>query len=716
MTCGPFSGSSLDSICVQSLDGQLSVFEQEARVFDRYLPNFLVPGPLIYSPEMDSFLTCNSSFELECYKYQALVTSSSDRVQGVESQAGSERKNVQCEWKLCLGEAAIQILSATNFISREGDALNSTSGSGPAVDIIVLAERTLFVIAESGCVQAQLKLDFLPTTCHAFKTKPKMAHGSPMHLLVADSTGSVMLYHGMQLLWATKVQFPPVVISVAQFGNACGLLVSLGENGTLDISYLGTKPPSELIHGYERKDLQYDEMDEEHRKLLRLIRESTSETKPEPADVVHIRVQVPTSLDTTRGTGTSDADFDDVKTLTLRVFLSYKGVGNLDDVSISLNLPPPLCCNQESFIVPTLYGGSETPVIIPITLCTPRHGGCIPSSNLATVMASYFTVTGEPRVAHCEVQLPLVLFCSVVSPIKNASYKVTIDTNRMPPQLTTLFEEVIGSSTSAHENIAAAGNVLSFLYNNGVDVTVIVSKNAGRFRLQSSRFEALWLLLQELVNRLRNYFEAELVSESQEPLTISFQEALPLQDFFGIVDRHHAVRAQCGDLHVRLGECAHQFRAVQKRLLMRFKDKNPVSLSHLDSLLEGTFNQINGEATCAEKHLLLLHETQHILSAAVQTILLLIQLRFGMDEDGLRTLRSYITPLIQENFEHGWEEQTEASVAVLLKTLLAKNANEGFAAAASGHQQNVALQDTNKLKKHISVVCERLARGSSLSR
>ena len=300
-----------------------------------------------------------------------------------------------------------------------------------------------------------------------------------------------------------KSSVPPVVISVAQFGIASGLLVSLGENGTLDISYLGTKPPSDLIHGYERKDLQYDEMDEEHRKLLRLIRESTSETKPEPDDVVHIRVQVPTSLDTTRSTGTSDADLDDIKTLTLRVFLSYKGVGSLDDVSISLNLPPPLCCTQESFIVPTLYGGSETPVIIPITICTPRHGGCIPSSNLATVMASYFTVAGEPRVAHCEVQLPLVLFCSVVSPIKNANYKVTIDTNRMPPQLTTLFEEVIGSSKSGHEDIVAAGNVLSFLYNNGVDITVIVSKNAGRFRLQSSRFEALWLLLQELVNRLK---------------------------------------------------------------------------------------------------------------------------------------------------------------------------------------------------------------------
>ena len=39
---------------------------------------------------------------------------------------------------------------------------------------------------------------------------------------------------------------------------------------------------------------------------------------------------------------------------------------------------------------------------------------------------------------------------------------------------------------------AAAGNVISFQYNNGADVTIIVSKNAGRFRLQSSRFEAIW--------------------------------------------------------------------------------------------------------------------------------------------------------------------------------------------------------------------------------
>ena len=35
-----------------------------------------------------------------------------------------------------------------------------------------------------------------------------------------------------------------------------------------------------------------------------------------------------------------------------------------------------------------------------------------------------------------------------------------------------------------------------------------------------------------------------------------------------------------------------QFRAVQKRLLTRFKDKTPSGLSHLDTLLEGTYRQV----------------------------------------------------------------------------------------------------------------------------
>lgn len=110
-----------------------------------------------------------------------------------------------------------------------------------------------------------------------------------------------------------------------------------------------------------------------------------------------------------------------------------------------------------------------------------------------------------------------------------------------------------------------------------------------------------------------------------------------------------------------------------------------------------------------------LTEVQHTLAASVQMILLLIKLRFGLDEDGVRVLRSYISPVVQDTLEQGWEEWTEAAVTTLLKTLLAKSGKEGASAVVPGGQPLAPLMDTSKLKKHVSVVCERLARGGSLS-
>ena len=39
-------------------------------------------------------------------------------------------------------------------------------------------------------------------------------------------------------------------------------------------------------------------------------------------------------------------------------------------------------------------------------------------------------------------------------------------------------------------------NVMSFRYIQGPVVTILVSKNAGRYRVQSDSFEAMWLVVQ----------------------------------------------------------------------------------------------------------------------------------------------------------------------------------------------------------------------------
>jgi len=39
-------------------------------------------------------------------------------------------------------------------------------------------------------------------------------------------------------------------------------------------------------------------------------------------------------------------------------------------------------------------------------------------------------------------------------------------------------------------------NVMSFKYMRGPVVTILVSKSAGRYRIQSDSFEAMWLIVQ----------------------------------------------------------------------------------------------------------------------------------------------------------------------------------------------------------------------------
>ena len=57
-----------DFICVQSMDGTVSVFEQESFSFSRFLPGTLLPGPIGYVAKTDSIVTVASSRQVDCFK------------------------------------------------------------------------------------------------------------------------------------------------------------------------------------------------------------------------------------------------------------------------------------------------------------------------------------------------------------------------------------------------------------------------------------------------------------------------------------------------------------------------------------------------------------------------------------------------------------------------------------------------------------------------
>jgi Bardet-Biedl syndrome 9 protein len=57
-------------------------------------------------------------------------------------------------------------------------------------------------------------------------------------------------------------------------------------------------------------------------------------------------------------------------------------------------------------------------------------------------------------------------------------------------------------------------------------------------------------------------------------------------------------------------------------------------------------------------------------------VLLLIRCRFSLDDESFDVLRGYLSPVVNDLQDQGWEECTEAAMTHLLRTSLSKNAKE----------------------------------------
>lgn len=148
---------------------------------------------------------------------------------------------------------------------------------------------------------------------------------------------------------------------------------------------------------------------------------------------------------------------------------------------------------------------------------------------------------------------------------------------------------------------------------------------------------------------------------------------------------------------------------MQKRLLVRFKDKNAAPLQNLDLLLRETYNQLIDLANSYTSSELQYKESSNRLACGTQLLLLLVQLRCSLDEANYSVLVSHLSPIIDNTQDQGWEEYTSVGLDHLLRTALTITASD-----AAIIPTLKALDDTSKLKKQIAVVCDRLLKGAKL--
>lgn len=143
-TIGPFGGvQNRDFLCVQSLDGTLTFFEQETLNFSCYLPDFLLPAPVVYVKSYDLFVTVSSGWVLKSYKYKTLSESAATSLNDEKSP-----NKIDTVWEYNIGEGILDIQTLYDDISRQNN-------------IAVLGEKNLYCFNDYR-LRYMKKLDYLP--------------------------------------------------------------------------------------------------------------------------------------------------------------------------------------------------------------------------------------------------------------------------------------------------------------------------------------------------------------------------------------------------------------------------------------------------------------------------------------------------------------------------------------------------------------------------
>ncbi|XP_011805523.1 PREDICTED: protein PTHB1 isoform X4 [Colobus angolensis palliatus] len=648
MTYGSFGGiKGRDLICIQSMDGMLMVFEQESYAFGRFLPGFLLPGPLAYSSRTDSFITVSSCRQVESYKYQVLAfATDADKRQETEQQILGSGKRLVVDWTLNIGEQALDICIVS---------FNQSASS-----VFVLGERNFFCLKDNGQIRFMKKLDWSPS---CFLPYCSVSEGT-INTLIANHNNMLHIYQDVTLKWATQLPHIPVAVRVGCLHDLKGVIVTLSDDGHLQCSYLGTDPSLFQAPNVESRELNYDELDVEMKELQKIIKDVNKSQgiwpMTEKEDDLNISVVVSPNFDSVSQATDVEVGTDLVPSVTVKVTLQNRVILQKAKLSVYVQPPLELTCDQFTF--------------------------------------EFMSI---PRVIQCKFRLPLKLICLPGQPSKTASHKITIDTNKSPVSLLSLFPGF--ASQSDDDQV----NVMGFHFLGGARVTLLASKTSQRYRIQSEQFEDLWLITNELILHLQEYFEKQGVKD----FACSFSGSMPLQEYFELIDHHFELRINGENLEELLSERAVQFRAIQRRLLARFKDKTPAPLQHLDTLLDGTYKQVIALADAVEENQGSLFQSFTRLKSATHLVILLIGLWQKLSADQVAILEAAFLPLQEDTQELGWEETVDAAISHLLKTCLSKSSKEQ--ALNLNSQLNIP-KDTSQLKKHITLLCDRLAKGGRL--
>ncbi|XP_057670640.1 protein PTHB1 isoform X1 [Diorhabda carinulata] len=664
-TVGQFGGSqNRDFICVQSLDGVLSFFEQENPTFCCFLPDFLLPSPVAYVKKTDSFVTGTDNWQLVSYRYNSLSET------GDVNESGKNSKTkIFPTWSYFLGEPIIDIAVREDPVNK-------------IASIVVLGERNLFCLFDSGRLNFMKKLEYSPICFEVYIINEKI------FCLIVSETNNLLIYENTTLKWCAKLQYLPVCIKRAFLRTVKGALVLLSEDGALDCCYLGTEPSLFVAPPLTERETDIEKIEEELGKLTEQIKQTYGNdlkfANQNNEKEITIKIQINQDLVRCKYE-TNLIDSTNAKMCVLHIDVVPRMAFEEVQVTVATLKPLKIHPNNQFFVNPEETMSIECHAYL-------NEDMEVPSLNF-NVIVTVISSLGVPR-SFCKYSvLPLKLVAESCAVQKEGEHKIILNVNQNIVPLLTLFPEFV-------EDIKVTSSIAFKNTSSGEPVTILVAKSSDRYRIQSNSFLALSYVIEQMILRLHKHYT------NVEDFRITYSSALPTTETVFIIREHFSKREQSSRLELCLDQLGGQFRTIQKRLISKFKVKNPTPLTNLEILMDDTYLEIIStieKLTEANKELV---KSQIKLSCALNLIGNLIKI-MNIEENLKENLVSVFCPTVDDLESQNWEDVMDATLGYLLRTYLAKSEKDKLRLSQTNIEK---VTDISKVEKHLVQVLERISK------
>lgn len=118
------------------------------------------------------------------------------------------------------------------------------------------------------------------------------------------------------------------------------------------------------------------------------------------------------------------------------------------------------------------------------------------------------------------------------------------------------------------------------------------------------------------------------------------KDGLPTREVHELLDEHNVIKERLAEREGELEKLSGLYRAIQKRLLLRFKDKNPAPLNNLDLLLNSVYQKVMNLSNDIKSLQREISLNCSKLSFALEILFLVLKIQTKLDSLTYNTIRS----------------------------------------------------------------------------